>query len=265
MKQIGITTTVPVEIVLAAGLTPVDLNNVLVSDSQPEHLVAIAERAGFPLNCCSWIKGIYGVVMEKGIDEDLLSSVHGIIVPGGFGNRGIEGMVTTASYARLNNIPYLGLCLGMQVMAIEFGRYALGNKRANSTEFDHSTPYPVIDLMPEQRKVNDMGGTMRLGSYPCTLTEGTRAAEAYAENIVYERHRHRYEFNNDYLNLLGKAGLIFSGVSPDQGLVEITELKDHPWFLGCQFHPEFKSRPTRAHPLFKGFIEASLDRKEGKQ
>ncbi|MCX6005099.1 MAG: CTP synthase [Chloroflexi bacterium] len=197
--------------------------------------------------------------LEKGINENLLRSVHGIIVPGGFGNRGIEGMITTASYARHNNIPYLGLCLGMQVMVIEFGRYALGNKRANSTEFDHDTPYPVIDLLPEQRKINDMGGTMRLGSYPCHLVAGTRAANAYSEQVVYERHRHRYEFNNDYRGVFEKKGVSFSGLSPDGNLVEISEIKDHPWMVACQFHPEFRSRPNRPHPLFMNFIGAAKE------
>jgi len=197
--------------------------------------------------------------LEKGLHQDVLGSVHGIIVPGGFGNRGIEGMITSASYARHNNIPYLGLCLGMQVMVIEFGRYALGNKRANSTEFDSGTPYPVIDLLPEQRKVNDMGGTMRLGSYPCTLVQGTLAAQAYSEQLVYERHRHRYEFNNDYRDIFEKKGLVFSGLSPDNSLVEIAEVRDHPWMVACQFHPEFRSRPNRPHPLFVSFIGAARE------
>jgi CTP synthase len=197
--------------------------------------------------------------LEKGVNENLLRFVHGIIVPGGFGNRGIEGMVTTASYARHNNIPYLGLCLGMQVMVIEFSRNALGNKRANSTEFDHDTPYPVIDLLPEQRKINDMGGTMRLGSYPCHLVAGTRAANAYNEQVVYERHRHRYEFNNDYRDIFEKKGVSFSGLSPDGNLVEISEIKDHPWMVACQFHPEFRSRPNRPHPLFMNFIGAAKE------
>jgi CTP synthase len=142
---------------------------------------------------------------------------------------------------------------------IEFGRHALGNKRANSTEFDSGTPYPVIDLLPEQRKVNDMGGTMRLGSYPCALVEGTLAAQAYAEQIVHERHRHRYEFNNDYRDIFEKKGLIFSGLSPDNRLVEITEVRDHPWMVACQFHPEFRSRPNRPHPLFVSFIGAARE------
>ncbi len=197
--------------------------------------------------------------IEKGINENLLRSVHGIIVPGGFGNRGIEGMITTASYARHNNIPYLGLCLGMQVMMIEFGRYAMGNKRANSTEFDHDTPYPVIDLLPEQRKINNMGGTMRLGSYPCHLVPGTKAADAYGLPEVYERHRHRYEFNNDYRDVFEKKGVAFSGLSPDGSLVEISEIKDHRWMVACQFHPEFRSRPDRPHPLFVNFIGAARE------
>ena len=197
--------------------------------------------------------------LEKGLNENLLSSVHGIIVPGGFGNRGIEGMITSASFARHNNVPYLGLCLGMQVMMIEFGRYALGNKRANSTEFDCDSPCPVIDLMPEQRTIDCKGGTMRLGSYPCHLVPGTRAAEAYNQTIVYERHRHRYEFNNDFRDVFEKKGVVFSGLSPDGKLVEISELKDHPWMVGCQFHPEFRSRPDRPHPLFISFIGAAKE------
>ncbi len=195
--------------------------------------------------------------LEKGVNENLLGRVHGIIVPGGFGNRGIEGMITTASYARHNNIPYLGLCLGMQVMVIEFGRYALANKQANSTEFNSRTPYPVIDLMPDQRHINEKGGTMRLGIYPCHLVPGTKAAAAYRQEIVYERHRHRYEFNNQYRELFEKKGMVFSGLSPDGSLVEIAELKDHPWMVACQFHPEFRSRPNRPHPLFVSFIGAA--------
>jgi CTP synthase len=195
--------------------------------------------------------------LERGVNENLLGRVHGIIVPGGFGNRGIEGMITTASYARHNNIPYLGLCLGMQVMVIEFGRYALANKQANSTEFNSRTPYPVIDLMPDQRHINEKGGTMRLGIYPCHLVPGTKAAAAYRQEIVYERHRHRYEFNNQYRELFEKKGMVFSGLSPDGSLVEIAELKDHPWMVACQFHPEFRSRPNRPHPLFVSFIGAA--------
>jgi len=192
-------------------------------------------------------------------DINLLKSAHGIIVPGGFGYRGIEGMIIAASYARQNRIPYLGLCLGMQVMVIEFGRYALDSNRANSTEFDPETPYPVIDLLPDQQNVSDMGGTMRLGTYPCHLVPGTKAAQAYNTDVVYERHRHRYEFNNRFREQLEQKGLIACGLSPDNRLVEIVEVKDHPWMVACQFHPEFKSRPNRPHPLFASFIGAAKE------
>jgi CTP synthase len=191
--------------------------------------------------------------------ENLLKSAQGIIVPGGFGYRGIEGMIAAASYARLNNIPYLGLCLGMQVMVIEFGRYALNSKLANSTEFDPNTPYPVIDLMPDQINVSTMGGTMRLGAYPCRLVYGTHAARAYGQGTVYERHRHRFEFNNRFREQFEQKGFVASGLSLDNRLVEITELKDHPWMVACQFHAEFRSRPNRAHPLFVKFIEAAKE------
>jgi CTP synthase len=190
---------------------------------------------------------------------NLLKSAQGIIIPGGFGYRGIEGMISAASYARQNHIPYLGLCLGMQVMVIEFGRYALNSNLANSTEFDPQTPYPVIDLLPDQQKVTDMGGTMRLGTYPCHLVAATKAAEAYGADIVQERHRHRFEFNNRFREQLEQKGLVASGLSPDGRLVEIVEVKDHPWMLACQFHPEFKSRPNRPHPLFDSFVGAAKE------
>jgi CTP synthase len=190
---------------------------------------------------------------------NLLKSAQGIIVPGGFGYRGIEGMVSAANYARQNNIPYLGLCLGMQVMVIEFGRFALGSNQANSTEFDPHTPYPVIDLLPDQHKISDMGGTMRLGTYPCHLVPMTKAAEAYGAAVVYERHRHRFEFNNLFRESLEQKGLIASGLSPDNRLVEIVEVKDHPWMVACQFHPEFKSRPNSPHPLFASFVGAAKE------
>ncbi len=195
--------------------------------------------------------------LEKGEVEGMLKTAQGIIVPGGFGYRGIEGMILSAAYARMNNIPYLGLCLGMQILVIEFGRYTFGNNRANSTEFDTDTPYPVIDLMLEQQHINDKGGTMRLGVYPCHLLPGTKAAQAYQSELVHERHRHRYEFNNKYRRQMEEKGLICSGTSPDGNLVEIAELKDHPWMVACQFHAEFKSRPNKPHPLFMGFIGAA--------
>ncbi len=197
------------------------------------------------------------VALGNGIPA--LGRAQGIVVPGGFGYRGIEGKIAAARYAREHQVPYLGLCLGMQAMVIEFARYLLRTDEPNSTEFDPETQYPVIDLLPEQREVDRKGGTMRLGVYPCHLVPGTRAWEAYGEPIVYERHRHRYEFNNDYRELLTSGGMVLSGFSLDGRLVEVAELRDHPWMLGTQFHPEFKSRPNRPHPLFKAFIGAAKD------
>ncbi len=192
--------------------------------------------------------------IEMDGSEALLSSAQGIIIPGGFGIRGIEGMIKAASYARNNEIPYLGLCLGMHVMVIEFARYALGSSEPNSTEFDAATPHPVIDLLPEQKNIENKGGTMRLGNYPCQLVQDTRAASAYGQSLVYERHRHRLEFNNQFRDILQKAGMVYSGLSPDGSLVEVCELANHPWMVSCQFHPEFSSRPGRPHPLFCDFI-----------
>ena len=202
--------------------------------------------------------------LEKGRSLDVLGQVDGIVVPGGFGYRGIEGKVQAARYARENKVPYLGLCLGMQVMVIDIARLLLNNDEPNSTEFDHSTRYPVIDLLPEQRSISDMGGTMRLGVYPCMLVPGTRAAEAYGVPEVLERHRHRFELNNEFRELLQKGGMIFSGLSPDGRLVEISELADHPWLVGSQFHPEFQSRPNRPHPLFVGLIRAAIQHRDAK-
>ena len=204
--------------------------------------------------------------LEKDGCDSLLRSAQGIVVPGGFGIRGIEGMIRAATYARDNNIPYLGLCLGMQVMVIEFARYVVNSNEPNSTEFNASTPYPVIDLLPEQKTIANKGGTMRLGNYPCQLLPGSRAAEAYGESLIYERHRHRFEFNNEYRDLLQKAGLVCSGLSPDGKLVEVCELANHRWMVGSQFHPEFRSRPNRPHPLFRDFIgEAQKVLREGAQ
>ncbi len=195
--------------------------------------------------------------VERDGAERWLSDVYGIVVPGGFGYRGVEGKVAAAEYARANQVPYLGLCLGMQVATIAFARHVIGSDDANSTEFAEHTPHPVIDFMPDQLDITDKGGTMRLGSYPCVLKPGSKAAEAYGEHEVHERHRHRFEFNNKYRPLLEQAGLIISGTSPDNRLVEIIELRDHPWFVASQFHPEFLSRPNRPHPLFMGFIAAA--------
>ncbi len=202
--------------------------------------------------------------LERHRDTSLLADVDGIIVPGGFGYRGVEGKVVAARYAREKRVPYLGLCLGMQVMCIEFARFVLGSDEPNSTEFDPHTAHPVIDLMPDQRSIEAMGGTMRLGAYPCKLIPGTRAQRAYGVELVYERHRHRFEFNNAYREVLGAAGMIFSGLSPDERLVEIAELADHPFMLGTQFHPEFKSRPNRPHPLFVAFLEAAKGRQKAR-
>ncbi len=195
--------------------------------------------------------------LEKGEADSLLRSVQGIVMPGGFGVRGIEGMIKAVSYAREHNVPYLGLCLGMQVMVIEFARHVFKTREPNSTEFNPATRYPVIDFLPEQRTMQNMGGTMRLGNYDCHLVSGTKAAEAYRQDVIVERHRHRYEFNNDYRDILAQAGLVYSGLSPDKNLVEVCELAGHPWMLGSQFHPEFNSRPLRPHPLFMGFIKAA--------
>ena len=210
------------------------------------------------------IKWVESQLLQEG-REDLLADVDGIVVPGGFGYRGIEGKISAARHARENKTPYLGLCLGLQVMVIEFARGVAGLEGANSTEFDKLTPHPVIDLLPEQRQVFDKGGTMRLGRYPCRLVPDTRASQAYREQVVHERHRHRFEFNNRYLQTLRSHGLVASGLLNGDDLVEIVELEDHPWMVATQFHPEFKSRPNRPHPLFAGFISAVIGRADSKQ
>ncbi len=194
--------------------------------------------------------------------ETRLAGVAGVVVPGGFGHRGIEGKVLAARFAREQGVPYLGLCLGLQCGVIEFARDVVGQRDANSTEFDLFTNAPVIDLMPDQRDVEDKGGSMRLGLYPARLTPGSRAAEAYGTEVIYERHRHRFEVNNDYRAALESNGMLVSGQSPDGRLVEIVELPGHPWFVASQFHPEFKSRPDRPHPLFLGFVRAALENVE---
>jgi len=204
-----------------------------------------------------WINSEALEQMGEGYTE-VLEDVAGIVVPGGFGHRGIEGKIKAANFARRKNIPYLGLCLGMQVAVIEFARNVLGFTDANSTEFDSQTTNPVIDLMLTQRQIADKGGTMRLGNWVCCLTAGTKAYKAYGEPIVFERHRHRYEFNNEYRKRMESQGLVVSGRSADNSLVEVIELANHPWFVASQFHPEFKSRPTHPHPLFRDFIGASI-------
>ncbi|MDP6823428.1 MAG: CTP synthase [Dehalococcoidia bacterium] len=210
-----------------------------------------------------WIKA--EDIEEQGPDH-VLSRASGIVVPGGFGERGVEGMITTARYARERGIPYLGLCLGMQVMVIEWARSVLGLEDANSAEFDPGSEDPVIAYLPGQRELGATGGTMRLGLYPCKLTSGTIAANAYGTELVNERHRHRYELNNDYRERFNESGLISSGTAPDGSLVEISEVKDHPFMVGSQFHPEFASRPDRPHPLFREFVSAAVDTlREGAQ
>ncbi len=207
-------------------------------------------------------------VHSENLDEEnvaqVLKDCDGILVPGGFGFRGVEGKIIATEYARVNNIPFFGVCLGMQMAVVEFARNILGYKEAHSAELNGLTPTPVIDLMPEQQDVEDMGGTMRLGLYPCKIKLGTLAYAAYGEELIYERHRHRYEFNNTYRDEFLSNGFILSGLSPDERLVEIIELPNHPWFLAVQFHPEFKSRPTHAHPLFREFIKASKEKKFSK-
>jgi CTP synthase len=205
---------------------------------------------------------VHSSELEKDRGWEIVREADGIIVPGGFGSRGTEGKIRAAHYARTHKVPYLGLCLGMQLMVVELARNALKSEDANSTEFDRTTPHPVIDLMPDQRAIADMGGTMRLGLYPCQLQEGTYAAAAYSESLVHERHRHRFELNNSYREILQNAGMKFSGLSPDGRLVEIAEIADHPFMVGTQFHPEFLSRPNRPHPLFRSFIRAVKERAE---
>jgi CTP synthase len=210
------------------------------------------------------IKWIHSAdILESNVKE-YLDGVDGVLVPGGFGNRGIEGKILVARYARENRLPYFGICLGMQVAVIEYARNVLGLEAAHSTELDENTPYGVIHLMPEQEDIDEKGGTMRLGLYPCKVAENTKAFEAYGEDLVFERHRHRYEFNNRFRDKMIAHGMLLSGLSPDERLVEIVELKDHPWYLGCQFHPEFKSRPQRPQPLFREFIKAALEYSKNK-
>jgi CTP synthase len=199
-------------------------------------------------------------IEQEGV-EGVLKQVDGILIPGGFGDRGTEGKVAAIRYARENQIPFFGICLGMQMAVVEFARNVCGLEGANSSEFDLQTPHPVIHLMEEQRSIDTKGGTMRLGNYPCVLQNGTLAARLYGREKISERHRHRYEFNNSYRDEFGAKGMVLSGLSPDSNLVEIIELKGQPWFLGCQFHPEFKSRPMDCHPLFRGFIEAAAEKR----
>ena len=207
------------------------------------------------------IKWINAVDVTAENSNELLGDVDGILVPGGFGDRGVEGKIEAIKYARENKIPFLGICLGMQTAVIEFARNVLGYEDANSSEINPKTLYPVIDLMPEQKDIEDLGGTMRLGLYPCKLDNTSNAYECYSDSLVYERHRHRYEFNNEYRKPIIEAGMKITGTSPDGRLVEIVEVEDHPWFVATQFHPELKSRPNNPHPLFKNFVKAAIEKK----
>jgi CTP synthase len=222
-------------------------------------------HAGLALGVQVEIDWVHASELEKDRGWDEVRLADGILVPGGFDSRGIEGKIAAGRYARENKVPYLGLCLGMQTMCIEFARNVLGYSEANSTEFDPASPYPVIDLMPDQRELADKGATMRLGIYPCQLQPGTVAARAYGNGVIEERHRHRFEFNNSAREAFEERGMRFSGVSPDNRLVEIAELADHPFMLGTQFHPEFLSRPTRPHPLFLEFVRAAAEKAGVKQ
>lgn len=222
-------------------------------------VVEALKHAGYAYDADIDIKWVNAEeVTEENVSE-LLGDVNGILVPGGFGDRGIEGKIAAIKYARENKVPFLGICLGMQLATVEFARNVLGLNDANSAEIDPETTNPIIDLLPEQKDVEDLGGTLRLGLYPCKLVEGTKVFEAYGEKVVYERHRHRYEFNNHYRVDMEKAGFVFSGTSPDGRLIETIEVKGHPWFVASQFHPEFLSRPTRPQPLFREFIHATLN------
>jgi CTP synthase len=219
------------------------------------------DHAGMSHRANVRVQSIQSELIETEGPERLLAGFNGILVPGGFGERGVEGKVDTIRYARERNIPFFGICLGMQCAVIEYGRNVLGLTGAHSTEFSKETSHPVICLLDEQKSITDKGGTMRLGSQPATLVEGSRAATAYGTTSIKERHRHRYEFNNTYRQQFIDGGMIFSGTNPDQSLIEIVELPDHPWFLAVQFHPEFKSRPIKAHPLFAAFVGAAVEHK----
>ena len=217
-------------------------------------------HGGLSNECRVELEYIDSEQVEQQGPEALLANLDAVLVPGGFGDRGTEGKIAAIGYARQNKIPFFGICLGMQLAVVEYARAVAGLENANSSEFDKDTPFAVIDLMPEQRGVRNKGATMRLGAYPCVLTAGSLAADAYGTTEISERHRHRYEFSNDFRDRLVEAGLILSGTSPDKRLVEMIELPDHPFFVGCQFHPEFKSRPLSPHPLFARFVRAGLER-----
>ncbi|MTT30973.1 CTP synthase [Terrilactibacillus sp. BCM23-1] len=224
-------------------------------------VVESLKHAGYGYDADVHVKWVNATELTKENLEEQLSDVNGILVPGGFGDRGVKGKILAIQYARENKVPFFGICLGMQLASIEFARHVLGIKDANSAEIDPETSHAIIDLLPEQKDIEDIGGTLRLGLFPTRIEEGTIAYEAYQDEIIYERHRHRYEFNNEYRKEMEAEGFIFSGLSPDNRLVEIIELKNHPWFLASQFHPEFTSRPTRPQPLFREFVGAAINHK----
>jgi CTP synthase len=275
VKRLGLSASAP-------NLEP--YNEILHRLRNPKHEISIAvvgkyaehkdayksiyeslDHAGIHHHAQIRIGRIQSADIENEGPECLLSGYDGILVPGGFGERGIEGKVQAIRYAREKGIPFFGICLGMQCAVIEYGRHVIGLDKAHSTEFDKDTAHPVICLLDEQREITHMGGTMRLGSQPAKLVAETRARLAYGEENVAERHRHRYEFNNVYRQQFAAHGMTFAGTSPDGELVEIVEVADHPWFLAVQFHPEFKSKPTKAHPLFASFIQAAVDRRARRQ
>jgi CTP synthase len=224
-------------------------------------VVEALKHAGFAFDADIDIKWINAEEVNEDNVQELLSDADGILVPGGFGDRGVEGKILATQFAREQKVPFLGICLGMQLATVEYARNVLGLKGAHSAELDPNTPYPIIDLLPEQKDIEDLGGTLRLGLQPCKIEEGTKVYAAYEDEVIYERHRHRYEFNNEYRQAMEDKGFIFSGTSPDGRLVETIELHDHPWFVASQFHPEFTSRPNRPQPLFRDFVEASLKAK----
>ncbi len=234
----------------------------------PDAYMSVVEaltHGGFTHNRNVEISWVDAETLEPKEVEKKLSKMDGILVPGGFGIRGIEGKISAISYARKKRIPFLGICLGMQCAVVEFARHVIGWKNANSSEFDSDTPYPVIDLLPEQKGIKNMGGTMRLGLYDCKLAPASEAHAAYGKELVQERHRHRYEVNNKFREDFAAKGMLFSGLSPDGILIEIIEIPEHPWFVASQFHPEFKSRPDRPHPLFREFIGAALEYRRKKE
>jgi CTP synthase len=231
----------------------------------PDAYISVVEslrHAGYEFDTDIEIDWIHSEDVTEENVEEMLGDADGILVPGGFGDRGIEGKITAIRYAREKKVPMFGICLGMQLASVEFARNVLGHKDAHSAEIDPTTTFPIIDLLPEQKDIEDLGGTLRLGIYPCKLKEDTQAYAAYRDEVVYERHRHRYEFNNEFREEMEQAGFVFSGTSPDGRLVEVIELKDHPWFVASQFHPEFKSRPTRPQPLFREFVNAATNLKK---